>query len=78
MKEVKLVTEVKNGRKWEEIYVIYDETLVYKYLTNDLISKKLNSCTYIKTIKRVPNYDGTQDIIVTFNNDTRNIYTIKN
>lgn len=78
MKEINLVMEIKNGKKWTQSMVITDETLVYKYLTNDLISKKLNGCTYIKTIKRVPNYDGTQTITVTFNNDTRSVYTVKN
>lgn len=78
MKEINLIIEIKNGKKWVQDTVITDETLVYKYLTNDLISKKLNCCTYIKTIKRVPNYDGTQTITVTFNNDTRSVYTVKN
>lgn len=78
MREINLVIEIKNGKKWVKDTVFTDETLVYKYLANDLISKKLNGCTYIKTIKRVPNYDGTQTIIVTFNNDTRSIYTVKN
>lgn len=78
MKEINLIIEIKNGKKWVQDTVITDETLVYKYLANDLISKKLNGCNYIKTIKRVPNYDGTQTITVTFNNDTRSIYTVKN
>jgi hypothetical protein len=78
MREINLVVEIKNGKKWVKDTVFTDETLVYKYLANDLISKKLNGCTYIKTIKRVPNYDGTQTITVTFNNDIRSIYTVKN
>lgn len=78
MREINLIIEVKRGKKWIQETVITDETLVYKYLANDLISKKLNGCAYIKTIKRVPNYDGTQTITVTFNNDCRSIYTVKN
>ena len=39
MKEINLIMEVKNGKKWTQSLVITDETLVYKYLTNDLISK---------------------------------------
>ena len=78
MREINLVIEIKRGKKWEKEMVITNETLVYKYLANDLISKKLNGCTFIKTIKRVSNYDGTQTITVTFDNDCRNIYTVKN
>jgi hypothetical protein len=73
-----MITEVKHGKKWSPENEITEETLVYKYLSNDLIAKKLNQCSYIKTIKRTPNYDGTQTIVVTYNNDCRSIYTVKN
>jgi hypothetical protein len=73
-----MITEVKHGKKWIPENEITEETLVYKYLSNDLIAKKLNQCSYIKTIKRTPNYDGTQTIVVTYNNDCRSIYTVKN
>ena len=78
MKEVKKVVEVKNGKVWEVSAVITDVTAVYESLAQDLINKKLNNCRYIKTIKRTPNYDGTQTIIVTYNNDCRSVYTVKN
>lgn len=78
MKEIKKVVEVKNGKKWEVSTVITDTTAVYESLSCDLINKKLNNCNYIKTIKRTPNYDGTQSITVNYNNDTRAVYTVKN
>ena len=78
MKEIKKVVEVKNGKKWEVSTVITDELFIYESLSTDLINKKLNNCSYIKTIKRVPNYDGTQSITVVYNNDCRAIYTVKN
>lgn len=78
MKEIKKVVEIKNGKIWEILTVITDELSIYESLSTDLINKKLNNCGYIKTIKRAPNYDGTQTITVTYNNDCRSIYTVKN
>lgn len=78
MKEIKKVVEIKNGGKWEISHVVTDETEIYKSLSADLIAKKLNACSYIKTIKRVCNYDGTQTILVNYDNSCRAIYTVKN
>lgn len=78
MKEFKQVIEIKNGKTWEVSNVITNEVDIYKNLSCDLINKKLNNCSYIKTIKRTPNYDGTQSITVNYNNDTRAVYTVKN
>jgi hypothetical protein len=74
----KQVIEIKNGKKWEVKNEITDVYNIYKNLAGDLIAKKLNACTYIKTIKRQSNYDGTQTITVTYNNDCRSVYTVKN
>lgn len=78
MKEIKRVAEKKVNKKWVETFTCTDELEVYKALTSDLIAKKINACQYIKTIKRTPNYDGTQTITVTYDNDCRSIYTVKN
>lgn len=78
MKEIKKVVEIKNGKTWEVSFILTDEKEVYESLAQDLINKKLNQCTFIKTIKRIPNYDGTQSITVNYNNDTRAVYTVKN
>jgi hypothetical protein len=76
MREIKRITEVKKGSKWVKEFVEYDELTIYKDLVTSLISKKINCCQYIKSIKRVPNYDGTQTIKVNFDNEVRCIYTI--
>jgi hypothetical protein len=78
MKEINKIVEIKNGRKWETERVITEESEVYKSLAHDLIAKKIHACTYIKSIKRICNYDGTQTITVTYNNDCRSIYTVEN
>ena len=77
MKEIRRVTEVKKGNKWEVTYIEVDELLIYKALTDDLIAKKINACKYIKSIKRMTNYDGTQNIIVNYDNGCRSTYTVK-
>ena len=76
--EVKRVTEVKNGRNWEQTYVTYDELEIYKSLSRDLTAKKICQASYIKSIKRVNMYDGSAKIIVTYDNDCRNIYNVEN
>lgn len=49
-------------------YTVTDEQDIYKSLANDLIEKKMNNCSYIKSITRVNNYNGTQTITVKYNN----------
>lgn len=78
MREIKREFQIKSGNKWHTTYEVTDPAAVYEFLSSDLIAKKLNACTYIKSIKRVNNYDGTQTITVTYDSATRNIYTIPN
>lgn len=76
---VKMVTEIKKGRNWvleNEEWVVTDKATVYERLAQDLIAKKINQCTYIKSIRRVPNYNGTQTITIYYGDNVRNIYTI--
>ncbi len=68
--------EIKNGKSWAVEFVDTDALSVYKSLTDDLIAKKINQCSYIKSIKRTPLYNGTQKITVVYNNDCRAIYEI--
>ena len=78
MKPIQRKHEIKNAAgKWYCNYVENDQAAVYKQLCGDLIAKKLEQCSYIKSVKRVQNYDGTIDIIINYNNDCRNIYTVK-
>lgn len=75
-REIKKEVQVKQGRNWVAGYTSLNAADVYSDLSHDLIAKKLNSCTYIKSIKRTNNYDGTQTITVNYDNETRSIYTI--
>lgn len=77
MREIIRKMEKKTGRNWETTYETRDIALIYEILARDLISKKLNNCTYIKSIKRNTNYDGTQNILVTYDNNTRSLYTVR-
>lgn len=82
--EVKRTAYVKEGRNWRITYECTDRGLVYQSLTEDLIAKKLNACTYIKSIKRYNNWDGTQTVTVDYcygENKAvthRNVYIVKN
>jgi hypothetical protein len=77
MRSEKMVIEVKNAGKWIVENTIENLEEIYSSLSADLIAKKINACTYIKSIKRVCNYDGTQNIIVNFGNGARRVYTVK-
>ena len=65
-----------DGSKWTFNSINRDAGLVYEYLSNDLIAKKINKCTYIKSIRRYQNYDGTATITVLYNNNCRALYVI--
>ena len=53
---------------------------VWKDLAHEPIAKKLEACSYIRSIKRQQNYDGTNTIIVSYAADCgggRRIYTVE-
>lgn len=77
MRTINKVVQVKDGRCWKEIYRTENEAEVYEALANDLIAKKLNNASCIKSIRRNSNYDGTQEIIVKYATETRAIYTVR-
>lgn len=76
MDNVKRIMEKKTGKGYETTYETSIPELVYESLAKDLISKKICACTWIKSIKRIQNYNGTITIIVNYNNNTRSVYTI--
>lgn len=65
----------KAGRTYETTYVCEDNARVYESLANALVSKKLNCCSYIKSIKRIQMYTHVE-IIVTQDNGFRTIYYV--
>ena len=73
MRTISKVMQIKDGRCWKEIYRTENEAEVYEAL-----AKKLNNASSIKSIRRNSNYDGTQEIIVTYITGTRAIYTVRN
>lgn len=75
--KIKKTVEVKNGRKWEHSFTDHVEENVYKSLANDLIAKKINGCSYIRSIKRTPLYNGYQKIVVMHDNGVRTTYIVE-
>ena len=74
---INYVVEVKEGRNWKEERFVTDALEVYKSLAEDMVHKKLNECTYIRSIKRTPLYNGFCKITVSYDNDVRRIYVIE-
>lgn len=70
------IVQIKNGRGWTETYRDENPATIYDSLAHDLIAKKVNACTWIKSVKRVPQYNGLQTITVTYDNGCRSIYVV--
>jgi hypothetical protein len=73
----KMTVYIKEGKNFVENYSTTDATRIYQLLTNDLISKKINCCNWIRSIKRENLYNGYQKITVSQNNDCKTVYIIK-
>ena len=76
-RQIKEVRQAKKNNKWETVYTITDEKEVYKALSEALIAKKLTKVSYIRSIKRTQNYDGTLTITVSYTGGVRAIFTVK-
>jgi hypothetical protein len=77
LKMEKLTVYIKDGKNYIENYSTTDATRIYQLLTNDLISKKINCCKWIKSIKRENLYNGYQKITVFQENGGKSEYIIK-
>lgn len=74
----KMTVYIKEGRTYKESHTTTDAAIVYQRLTGDLIAKKINACTYIKSIKRVNLYNGYQKLTVYLDNGVKIEYIVKN
>ena len=68
----------KTGAGYIETWKTDDAYIIYKDLAQELISKKINSCTWIKTIKRRQLYNGFIEIAVTYDHGGKRVYTVHN
>jgi hypothetical protein len=74
---VNYIYEEKQGRNYVETFRCEDEKTVYADLAHELISKKLNECSWIKSIKRTPLYNGFDKITVSYDHGKgRRVYTV--
>ena len=74
---VNFIFEEKQNGKYVETFRCDDEQRVYDFLAHELIAKKLESCQYIRSIKRKQLYTGFIQIIVSYINGDRRTYTVK-
>lgn len=72
-----MVLEQKINNKWYFLNLTTDKEEIYKRIAKELVAKKINCCTYIKSIKRSQLYTGYQRIYITFSNNVRATYTIE-
>lgn len=73
---VNVTFEEKQGNKYVQTWASNDEAQIYNDLAHELISKKINQCTWIKSIKRTQLYNGYQKIVVYYDHGGRRVYTI--
>lgn len=71
-----MTIQKKIGNRWETLSTDTNSALIHENLLGDLIAKKLEECTYIKSIKRTQNYNGTITITVTYIDNVRRVYTV--
>ena len=69
----RIVEQRKQGRAWETISTATNSEGIYYRLAAALANKKINACTYIKSISRYQAYDHVE-ITVTYDNGCRTIY----
>lgn len=77
MKEIKRIAYKKEGNNWKETFVETDQGRIYKSLAYDLRAKYIHKSSYITRIKDVPNYDGTRNITVYYDNGIKSVYTVE-
>lgn len=70
--------ERREGRNYRETYRNENPGEVYERLAQELISKKLCGCSWIKSISRVNRYDGTAKITVRYDTGDRGTYIVAN
>lgn len=73
---VNYIYEEKKNGKYTETYRCEDSARVYDDLAHELISKKINECRWIRSIKRTPLYNGFDRITVTYNHGGRRLYVV--
>ena len=76
MKQISLTNYIKSGKTWIESGHYTDPAVIYERLSDALIAKKINCCSYINGIKRNNNYDGTQTITIYYCNDVKAVYVV--
>lgn len=76
MKDIRFSVLVKRGNKWECDYTKADVFTVYKALAEDLQAKYVMHCKYITRIIQRPNYDGTRNITVYFDNGVKHEFIV--
>lgn len=60
--------QVKNGKKWETTCE-QDGLTALDFLASELAAKYIGKASYIRSIKRANNYDGTKTYTVTYSDD---------
>jgi hypothetical protein len=78
MNNEKVTIYTKERNEWRKSLEICDPLEIYQRLASDLIAKKINACLYIKKIERGNLYNGTQKIIIYYDNGVKAVYIVKN
>lgn len=77
MEEISYIYQNKEGKKYVTTFTSADPLYIYERLAGELISKKINECRWIHSIKRKPLYNGFQEITITYDHGGRSVYVVK-
>ena len=75
MKTTSYTLEKKAGKTWATVYTTDSAAAVWERLARDLMAKMNKSPAITRTTSRNM-YDGTREVLVTYDNGTRGRYII--
>ena len=74
---VSVTFQEKQGRSYVPRYTSTNREHVYTKLAHEIVSKTLEKCSWIRSIKRRQLYNGFIEITVSYDNGFRSVYTIE-
>ena len=68
-------TQKKQGNTWVTTHITEDSATATHSLATELAAHYIGKASYIRSIKRRNNHDGTQTYTVAYDNGYRSVYT---
>ena len=77
MDKTHYVYQNKKGRGYETVQESDDADWINRQFLRELVAKKLAACSWVRSIRREPLFNGFHKYTVTYDHGGRSIYTIQ-